>query len=787
MNKRNVFLALLLVNIMFLQFLAPSLFKILPQSNKIAQYDTDENIQSKAADYKWTYIGYFCADNNLDEYGVDDVNEMEKGMDDLANVSVICLIDRYYSGATTYEIDHGTSSSITSTVVYPGIASEPNMGDGNTLETYLKWIFDNYPSERYILDLWDHGAGWPGICYDDHSSGDHITLQELKDAISSALSYAGEDKIDIVSMDACLMGMLEVSYYLEGLCDVFIASEEVIYAPGYPYEDVIGHMCQYADTYDAYQMASETVDDYENLYSSYSGCTLSAINLSASSYNDLTSTFEKFADSMYNNILGQTSQIESARSQSLEFYYPYYIDLYDLSSFLAPMGLSQISANASAMMIAIDNAVIDYCATGSSRAKGISIYFPETISDYGSSYVTQYISTNSLWDEFLSFYYTAPSISVDITHYGTNETIEQGSTVELSVTLKNTGTVLATDVEASLHSNNPNITVSATDRFYDYTSLSVGSEKTGTYIFNVSSDIENGSIVVLYFNQSSQFSGLTSTIRRNVSLYFLIGGDAIIGGDSFNTAVSISWGEILGLLPGPASDKSGWYKINLSSSITSVLFNLTSPVSSADFDLYIYSPSGILITMANAPSFPDVTSFTRTEVGEFRIKVHPYSGEGLFMLNLVQDQTFEDGNSMSTAFEIILPGDAHVSDSMPNSGNPNGYMFYRVILTVNQVLSLVLTGASGTDFDIYIVDAGFNTLDRAESSSYPERLTYKAQSSEVHYIILVAYSGSGSYTMDISIGTGFGFGFGDWTNIILIVVIVIIVLIGVIIYWKYFT
>jgi hypothetical protein len=756
----------------------------MPNLNNTPNNNQNDVISTNAV--QWTYIGYFCADNNLDEYGVDDVNEMEKGMDNGADAKVIVLIDRYYSGAKTYDIQYDTSSSITSPVVYPtGVASEPNMGDGSTLEAFLTWVFNNptYQADKYILDLWDHGAGWPGICYDDHSGQDGLTLQELRNAVDGALTTAGEDKIDIISMDACLMGMLEVSYYLEGLCDVFIASEEVIYAPGYPYEDVISELCAHVGE-NAYEIAERTVDAYENLYSSYDGCTLSAVNISTDSYNDLMGTFEDFASSMYDYLLGQTDEIESARSQVQEFYYPYYVDLYDLCDYLSTAGLTYISANASLMKTAISNAVIDYCATGTSKARGISIYFPETDAEYSSSYLSQLIALNTEWDEFLGYYYTAPSISVSITSYDTNSTVTNGSTIELDVSLKNTGTVLATEVKASLHSNNINVTVSPTDKFHDYGSMSVGTEKTGTYIFNVSSDIPNGSIIEIFYNLSTKYSGIPTVLKRNISLFFVIGSDAVMGGDSFAYAEPIPFGYFLGLLPGPAADLSGWYKFSVTSDMTSVLLNLTCPSSTADFDLYVYSPSEVLTTIAASSTFPDVTSFRVQEAGEYRVRVHPYAGEGIFFLNIIQDQKFEDGNSIGTAFEIILPDNSTIPGNLPNSENSNGYDYYRIVLSAGESISLTLNGDSGSDFDLYIVDYGFNVLDYSYNSYYPERLRFTAETSSVYYIIIIPYSGSGSYTLEVTSGGG---GFGNWTTIILIVVIVAVVFVGLIIYWKYFT
>ncbi|MBD3227810.1 MAG: hypothetical protein GF329_06445 [Candidatus Lokiarchaeota archaeon] len=786
MNKKNIFLSILLVMVLFFQIFAPHLAILLNNANFNLQAARNQKIEKKAV--QWTYIGYFCADNNLDEYGIDDINEMEKGMIDTADVEVIALIDRYYSGAKTYRIRHDSLSSINSPVQTTGLPNEPNMGDGQTLEDFLIWVFNHpdYSADKYILDLWDHGAGWPGICYDDSSGQDGLTLQEVQDAISDALIATGEDKIDIISMDACLMGMLEVSYYLHDLCDIFVASEEVIYAPGYPYEDIIGHMCSNPSD-DAYQMASATVDYYENEYSSYEGCTLSAVSLNSTSYSDLTTTFEKFASSMYDYLLGQLNEIESARLQSQEFYYPYYIDLYDLCDYLSTSGLSYISPNASAMMNAINDAVIKYCATGSSRAKGISIYFPKEDTDYRSSYSSQKLALETDWDEFLGYYYSAPSVSVDISSYSTNGTVLNASTVELTVTLKNTGTIDAEDVNGSLHSNDVNVTVSPSDKFHNYGSISPDDEESGIFIFNVSSDLENDTMITLYFNLSAKFTGIANNVRKNISLFFIIGRDALLGGSSFDSAVSVSFGSFLGLLPGPATDNSGWYKFNITSltTITSVLFNLTSPVTAGDFDLYIYSPDEVLITVANSADFPDLTSFTPDQTGSYRIKVHPFSGEGIFFLKIEQNLDCEDGNSMGTAFEIIPGVDTTFSGDLPNTDHSNGYEFYRIVLKAGEGITIKVSGDSGTDFDVYLVDVQFNVLDYSDSVYYPERINFKAEDSSVYYIILLSYSGSGDYSMDITVGAGFDNNM--LMNIVLIVVIVVIVLIGLIIYFKFFT
>jgi hypothetical protein len=217
--------------------------------------------------------------------------------------------------------------------------------------------------------------------------------------------------------------------------------------------------------------------------------------------------------------------------------------------------------------------------------------------------------------------------------------------------------------------------------------------------------------------------------------------------------------------------------------MTSVLLNLTYPSTSADFDIYIYYPSDMLTTIAASGTFPDVTSFRVREAGEYRVRVHPNAGEGIFFLKIIQDMIVEDGNSVGTSIEIILPEGGTKTGSLPNSENSNGYDYYKIILTAGDAISIKLDGDSSTDFDLYLVDYEFNVLEYSYTAYYPERLSFEAETSSVYYIIIVPYSGSGSYTLEVSAGAGFG----NWITIILIIVIVVVVLVGLIIYWKYFT
>ena len=117
----------LLITILLMSLLGSIL--LLPIIQNLDASTNTEFEPKVAAD--WTYMVYLDADNNLDSYGLADINEMEHGYSSSvsSDVNVIVFIDREYSGAKTYRIieDHNLYS-IASPILTTGFPSEPNMG-----------------------------------------------------------------------------------------------------------------------------------------------------------------------------------------------------------------------------------------------------------------------------------------------------------------------------------------------------------------------------------------------------------------------------------------------------------------------------------------------------------------------------------------------------------------------------------------------------------------------------------------------------------------------------------
>lgn len=93
----------------------------------------------------------------------------------------------------------------------------------STLSDFIRWGAENYPADRYILILWDHGGGPVyGFGYDEYQTYDSaLTIDEMQIALRD-----GGVCFDLIGMDCCLMSSLEVCCALYEYCDYTLLSED---------------------------------------------------------------------------------------------------------------------------------------------------------------------------------------------------------------------------------------------------------------------------------------------------------------------------------------------------------------------------------------------------------------------------------------------------------------------------------------------------------------------------------------------------------------------------------
>ena len=118
------------------------------------------------------------------------------------------------------------------------------MSEPETLTDFILWAKENYPADRYMLVLWDHGGGFAsGYGMDDLNKREDGEDIMSASEIIKAIGDAGM-KFDLIGFDACLMQNVEYANALEPYADYYLASEETEPGTGWFYTAGFGKLAE---------------------------------------------------------------------------------------------------------------------------------------------------------------------------------------------------------------------------------------------------------------------------------------------------------------------------------------------------------------------------------------------------------------------------------------------------------------------------------------------------------------------------------------------------------------
>lgn len=368
----------------------------------------------------WTVLVYMNADNNLEQAALLDMNEMEAAGSS-ERVQVLVQIDRAigesaeqgdWTDTRRYRIV-GDADPFLITAEPLLTLGEQNMGDPAVLADFIRWGVQNYPANHYALVLWNHGAGWQGVSFDNDTAEfggvDNLSLADL----AGALAQANVGPLDIIGFDACLMGQLDVLNGLRPYAHIAVASEELTPGLGWNYESLLRSL--YArPQMDGRELATQMVNGFISHYTSVANedfVTMSAVDLAqlpALAYN-----VEQLAAALAQEPAFVASAIGDARSGAESFarVYPDEVDEYaavDLHHFahiLAQRSPDEaVRVAAEGVMTAVTEAIIAHGhGPGFKNSQGVAVYFPRRAEFYNPAYgaVTQLPN----WNAFLQSYH----------------------------------------------------------------------------------------------------------------------------------------------------------------------------------------------------------------------------------------------------------------------------------------------------------------------------------------------------------------------------------------------
>lgn len=373
----------------------------------------------------WTFMVYI-SDCDLETFGIYDVNEMEY-VGSGGNVNIIVQFDRWYSNSYADDISNGdwttakrfyvTQDNDLDTITSQELLDlgEINSGDPLEIVDFVQWSMYYYPADHYFLDLWDHGSGIEGVCYEQSQDPiDKITIAELKTALSS-ITNQGANKLDIVGFDACLMSTIEVAHELSPYADYLIASE--VTEPGAGWDYTFLNTIK-KRSLSSVEVGREIVDSFvaQSYYDTDQTFTLALLDLSKISMviNDLNSLSQSISLAGSYELQSNIQQIRRASQPIAQGQSSEAVDLYDFIQRLqGDSGDASIREISGYLLTTLNDFILYFDKRSGnndidvSNAHGLSIYSPEfnAIFEQEIEYRDLSFDDDSQWDEALQEYY----------------------------------------------------------------------------------------------------------------------------------------------------------------------------------------------------------------------------------------------------------------------------------------------------------------------------------------------------------------------------------------------
>lgn len=370
---------------------------------------------------KWTIMGYFAGNNDLDvgnvglSWAITEAQYMEKvGSTDqikmLAQISSIKtggLTRRYY---VERKDDYGENFS---SKMLEDLGTV-DMANPQILKNFVEWAIENYPAQHYMLVIMDHGAGWRGTCVDDLSgAGTMMTMPQMRQALEGK-------KFDIVAFDACLMAMVEVAYELRDVADYVAASQNVAFAKTFGWQEWLLSLSQNPDM-EPYQLCKKICDaGYNAARDRETPLTMSVTDLSK--IEGLAAPIDAFAQDLGGIFVDPqaAAQIIDARGKArMMAFMPDFVDLYNFAQNIKQTNLPQAVKNEADDVIGAITAAVPYKKqTVIEPRGGLCIYFPDIqniyeyqgqvvqMAGYDIEYDRVAFGKDTTWKNFLKVYNT---------------------------------------------------------------------------------------------------------------------------------------------------------------------------------------------------------------------------------------------------------------------------------------------------------------------------------------------------------------------------------------------
>ncbi len=393
------------------------------------------NIQSQVNVSKWTVMFYFAGDQKETAYSLsdkmlEDLENLKKvGSTDDVNFLVLMDLDENHD-SHLYFVQKNDVTEIPLSQLNSSWIDEVNMGKESTFYDFMEWTVVNYPAQYYNVYLNNHGGSWRGLCIDEIPSYDILDLFEMENVFSKINTIIGK-KIDVVSMDACLMSTVEVAYQLKDVINYMIGHESFIYTHeengglflNWLLDEIYSSMAS-NPSMSPKELCFKSVEEFNTdksyVYWPYiikpqavdciSAIDISKINDLALALNNMTNILlsRPFIYRLLLSPVFLRTQSFGGGYTFLGLTYHSYLDLYDFASKVKRfIPNREVKESAEKVMELLDDIIIaERHGTRKIRwehkdAHGLAIYLPYRKNTYRDGYDELGFSKDTNWDEFI--------------------------------------------------------------------------------------------------------------------------------------------------------------------------------------------------------------------------------------------------------------------------------------------------------------------------------------------------------------------------------------------------
>jgi Clostripain family. len=222
----------------------------------------------------FTLLIYMNGSNleSKNKLATEDIKEMLQSIEGNDNFTALLLM----GGTKNWHLDGLSQEIATDSITYAQIdhrgfrkiasVESKSIGDASTLSEFVEFSMKKFPSERYGLIFWNHGAGSvSGFGYDELYPDDtSLLLHEIQSGLQNSLPEG--QKFAFVGFDACLMATLETATVVAPFADYMVASQELEPGGGWNYTPIFSLLSQNPKT-ESSEICKNIVSSFVDYYS----------------------------------------------------------------------------------------------------------------------------------------------------------------------------------------------------------------------------------------------------------------------------------------------------------------------------------------------------------------------------------------------------------------------------------------------------------------------------------------------------------------------------------------